>query len=104
MGEPELVSVRATGPGIIMINGRAGQVVKDMTFDVDPGTAAQYDFLEVIEPTKAAEPEDVVEEKKETKAAAKRSKSGSTRKRKTTRKAASKDEAPADPVGEDPIP
>lgn len=102
MGTAELVDVEATGPGIIMMNGHAGQVVKGMKLQVDRATAAQYDFLKVVErPVHTAEAE-VKEEKKTTPKG--RSKSSTTRKRSTKRKTASKDTPPANPVGEDPIP
>jgi len=109
MGTEELVDVEATGPGIIMMNGRAGQVTKGFKLQVDRATAAQYDFLKVIErPAHAAEKEAEAEASKpdeEKKTAPKgRSKSPSTRKRKTTRKTASKDTPPADTTGEAPIP
>lgn len=48
MGNPGLVSVRVISNGIITVNGRTGTVAKGMTLDVDPATARQYDFLEVI--------------------------------------------------------
>ena len=106
MGKQKLVSVRATGPGIVMVNGRAGQVAKGMTCDVDPMTAAQYDFLEVIQPP-AAEPEvsPAPEPKEEKKTTPKgRSKSSTARKRASTKKKAGEDTPASSPDSETPIP
>lgn len=50
MGNARMVRVIAQCSGIIMVNGRTGEVPKGTILDVDPITAHDYDFLEVIPP------------------------------------------------------
>lgn len=84
MGDPAMVTVRVSRPGIVMINGRTAPLSKGTILDVDEDTAKQYPFLEPVPVQATPEPEKVIEEEpavKEVKEAPKkiRKKSGSAR-------------------------
>lgn len=62
MGNARMVRVIAQRSGIIMVNGRTGEVPKGTILDVDPITAHDYDFLEVIPPKSETTPKQEIPE------------------------------------------